>query len=181
MGLLGIIDDTTYTTTLQNITKSAGNDVWFRANVLANGGTNRALTLDLLQQSSDEAEKKGGRISIIVATYELRRKYADLLVADKRFVNKLSLDGGFSALEYSAGGEPIPFVVDRHSRDNMIFFIDESTLALYRASDFDWMDSDGNILSRVSGRDAYEATLFIYQNLGVTAPNRNTVLRDVTQ
>lgn len=181
MGLLGIIDDTSYTTILQGITKTAGNDTWFRANVIENSGNNRALTLDLMQQSSDAAEKKGGRISVICSNYELRRKYADLLVADKRFVNKLTLNGGFSALEYSAGGEPIPFVVDRHSRDNVLFFIDESTLSLYRASDFDWMDRDGNILSRVSGYDAYEAILYVYQNLGCSACNRNTVLRDITQ
>ena len=181
MGLKGIIDDTTYTTTLQGITKSAGNDTWFRANVLDNGGTNRALTLNLMQQASDEAEKKGGRISLIVSNFELRRKYADLLVADKRFVNQLRLNGGFSALEYSAGGEPIPYVVDKHAIKNTLMFVDESTLALYRASDFDWMDDDGNILSRVSGYDAYEAILYVYMNLGCTAPNHSTVLRDVTQ
>lgn len=181
MGVLGIIDDTSYVTILQGITRTDGNDTWFRANVLDNNGTNRGLTLDLMQESSDAAEKKGGRISLVCSNYELRRKYADLLVADKRFVNKLTLDGGFSALEYSAGGDPIPFVVDRHSRDNVLFFIDESTMALYRASDFDWMDRDGNILSRVSGYDAYEAILYVYMNLGCSAPNHSTVLRDITQ
>ena len=179
MGMLGVIDDTTYTSTLQSIDKTS--DTWFQANVLANAGTNRALTLDLMQRASDEAEIDGGRISLILSNYELRRKYADLLVADKRFVNKLTLDGGFSALEYSAGGEPIPYVVDRHGRANTIFFIDESTFAIYRASDFDWMDSDGNILSRVSGYDAYEAILAVYQNLGCSASNHNTVLRDLSQ
>ena len=179
MGLLGIIDNTTNTSTLQSIDKTV--DTWFQANVLHNSGTNRALTLDLMQQASDAAEIDGGRISLIASTYALRRKYADLLVADKRFVNKLTLDGGFSALEYSAGGEPIPFVVDKHARANTIFFIDESTLSIYRASDFDWMDQDGNILSRVSGYDAYEAILYVYQNLGCSAPNHSTVLRDLTQ
>lgn len=179
MGLLGIIDDATYVTTLQGVSRTTY--PWFKANVLDNSGTNRDLTLDLMQQSSDEAEKDGGKISLVVANYELRRKYADLLVHDKRFVNKLSLDGGFSALEYSAGGDPIPFVVDRHSRDNTIFFTDESSLAIYRASDFDWMDKDGAILSRVSGYDAYEAILYVYMNPGCTACNHNTVLRDITQ
>lgn len=179
MGLKGIVDDATYVTTLQGISRT--DYTWFKGNVLDNNGTNRALTLDLMQQSSDEAEKEGGRVSLIVSNYELRRKYADLLVADKRFVNKLTLDGGFSALEYSAGGEPLPFVVDRHSLDNTLMFLDESSLAIYRASDFDWMDSDGAILSRVSGLDAYEAILYVYQNLGCSACNHNTVLRDVTQ
>lgn len=179
MGLLGIIDNTTYTSTLQTIDKTS--DTWFQANVLSNSGVNRALTLDLMQQACDEAEKKGGRISIIISPYELRRKYVDLLVADKRFVDKLTLDGGFSAIAYSAGGEPIPFAVDKAARANTMFFVDESTLSIYRASDYDWMDSDGNILSRVSGYDAYEATLYVYQNLGCSAPNHSTVIRDLTQ
>lgn len=179
MGLLGIVDDATYITTLQNLSRTTY--PWFKGNVMDNGGTNRALTLDLMQEASDTAESKGGRISLVISNFELRRKYADLLVADKRFVNKLKLDGGFSALEYSAGGEPIPFVVDRHSRNNQLMFLDESTLAIYRASDFDWMDKDGNVLSRVSGTDAYEAVLYVYQNLGCTCPKFNTVIRDLTQ
>ncbi len=179
MGLKGIVDDATYVSTLQGLSRTTY--PWFEGNVLDNGGTNRALTLDLMQQSSDTAEKEGGGVSLIVSNYELRRKYADLLVADKRFVNKLTLDGGFSALEYSAGGEPLPFVVDRHALDNTMMFLDESTFAIYRASDFDWMDKDGNLLSRVSGYDAYEAILFVYQNLGCSTPKHNTVLRDITQ
>jgi len=179
MGLLGAIDDATYVSTFQGLSRTTY--PWMKSNVLANGGTNRDLTLDLMQQASDEAEIDGGRISLIISNYALRRKYADMLVADKRYVNRLTLDGGFSALEYSAGGEPIPFVVDRHAWPNQIAFLDESSLSLYRASDFDWMDSDGNILSRVSGYDAYEAILYCYANLGCTAPQHNTMLRDLTQ
>ena len=179
MGLRGIIDDATYVSTFQGLSRTTY--PWLNANVLDNSGTNRSLTLDLCQQASDAAEIDGGRISLVVSNYELRRKYADLLVGDKRFVNKLKLDGGFSALEYSAGGDPIPWVVDRHSWDNTVFFVDESSMAIYRASDFDWMDKDGNVLSRVADYDAYEAILYVYQTLGCSAPQHNTALRDVTQ
>ena len=86
-----------------------------------------------------------------------------------------SMDGGFEALDYN--GKPL--VVDRHMRPGGMYFLDESTLELYRMSDFDWMDEDGSVLSRVAGVDAYEATLFKYSTLGCSACNNNTELADL--
>lgn len=183
MGLTGIVDGlnsvgTRLLTTLQGITRST--NIWFEGNVLDNNGTNRKLSLTLMQQAFELGEIIGqGRCSVILAPYALRRSYLDLEVADRRFVDKMILDGGFSALEYSGGGEPVPMVVDYMANNNQIFFLDERTFAIYRASDFDWMDLDGAVLRKSIGLDQYEATAYAYMNLGCSAPNKNTVLRDV--
>lgn len=153
---------------------TAGNEFW-KANVLANGGTARKLTLDLMQQTWDTAEEEGGEISLIMTSRVQRRKYLSLVKADGRYVNTLTLDGGYDALEYN--GKPL--VVDRHALPGRMYFLDESTLALYRMSDVDWMDKDGAILSRVSGKDAYEAVLFMYATLGCRAANMNALLDDL--
>jgi hypothetical protein len=118
-----------------------------------------------MQQAWDGAEEEGGEISLLLTTRAVRRRYLALVRADGRFVNTMTLDGGFDALEYN--GKPL--VVDRHCLPNRIYFLDESTLAIYRMSDLDWMDDDGAILSRVSGYDAYEAVLYFYATMGCSA------------
>ena len=176
-GLKGVIDDGDNVSTFQSITRSS--NLWWKANVQesASAGNNYAISEDRMQECIDKSETEGGGdISLILTTHSIRRHYVDLLVGDKRFVNTLNLDGGFKAIEYSG----LPMAVDKDAVANTIFFADESTLKIYRASDFDWMDEDGAILSRVSGYDAYEAVLFLYANLGCDACAKNSVMRDVT-
>lgn len=183
MGLTGLIDGydsqgNQLLTQVQGINRVT--NIWSQGNVLDNNATLRALSLTLIQQAFELGEIIGqGRCSVILTTYALRRAYLALEVADRRFVDKMVLDGGFSALEYSGGGEPVPMVVDYMAPVNQMWFPDERTFAIYRASDFDWMDLDGAVLRKTTGVDQYEATAYSYMNLGCSAPNKNTVLRDV--
>ena len=177
MGLLGIVNnvntrDGQFVGALDRTV--AANGFWM-GNVLANGGAARNLSLDLMQQAFDASEIEGGEVSLIITSYEQRRRYLALVKADGRFVNNLKMDGGFDALDYNGKG----LVVDRHAQPGRILFLDESTLELYRMTDFDWMDQDGSVLSRVAGVDAYEATMFKYATLGCSACNNNTVLADL--
>ena len=48
-------------------------------------------------------------------------------------------------------------------------------------SDWEWMQEDGAVLFRVSGQDAYEATLFKYADLMTSARNRNGVCLQLTE
>lgn len=183
MGLTGLVDGydsqgALLVTTVQAINRTT--NLWWQGNVLDNNAVLRKLSLTLMQQAFELGEIIGqGRCSVIMSTYALRRSYLDLEVADRRFVDKMVLDGGFSALEYSGGGEPVPMVVDVMAPANQMWFLDERTFAIYRASDFDWMDLDGAVLRKSLGVDQYEATAYAYMNLGCTAANKNTVMRDV--
>lgn len=180
MGIKGIISDADPLSTVTAIDvgginrATAGNEFW-KANSVANAGTARKLTLDLMQYAWDMGEEEGGEVTLILTSRTQRRKYLALVKADGRFVNTLNLDGGFDALEYN--GKPL--VVEKYCPPDLMYFMDESTMAFYRMSDFEWMQSDGAILSRVSGYDAYEAVLYIYATLGCDAPNKNTVLKDL--
>ena len=176
MGLKGIVDDNTYVDTLHNLSRTSYS--WWNCSTHStddNSGTNRDLTLDLMQASLTAVEKNGGKTDLIVTTPDLRDSYAALLVADKRHVNTLDLDGGFKALEYSG----IPVVADRDCTENTMYFLDTSHLFLFQTQGWDWMDKDGAILSRVSGYDAYEAVLTWYANLGTDRPRAHSFLRDV--
>ena len=176
MGIKGIVDDTEYVTTLHGLSRDSY--AWWNCSTNSNddnSGTNRDLTLSLIQDSLTSVEKNGGKTDLIVTTPALRDTYASLLVADKRFVNKLNLDGGFKALEYSG----IPLVADPDATENTMYFLDLDHLFIMQTSDWDWMDQDGAVLNRVSDKDAYEAVLFWYANLATDRPRAHSFLRDV--
>lgn len=153
---------------------------WWVSQVFSNSGTKRDLSLSLMQDpmsaismNSDFTEKD---VEFMLCNYPIRDKYVSLLVADKRFVNTMTLDGGFKAVDFNG----TPLVPDPQCKRNTIFYIVPEALKLYRTSDFDWMQKDGAVLSRVAGYDAYEGILFGYMNLGTTARNAFGKLSDVT-
>jgi len=176
MGIKGIADDATYVTTLHGLSRSSY--AWWKCSTFTNddnSGTNRDLTLDLIQEGMTAVEKNGDTVKLILSGPDLRDSYAALLVADKRFVNTLELDGGFKALEYSG----VPWVSDVDVQPNTIFFLNTDRLFIMQMGDWDWMDEDGAVLSRVSGSDAYEAALFWYADFATDRPRSHSFLRDV--
>ena len=183
MGLLGLVDDGSvatrrFITTLQGIDRSvAANDFW-NASILNNSGTDRDISLDLIQEAMDEAEIQGdGEVTLWLTTYGLRRNILALMVADKRFVApyEMDLDGGFRALSYNG----VPIVPDRHAPKHTMFGLDEPTLKFYQMSDIEWLEEDGSVLNRVVDEPLYEATLFLYRELACTDPKNNVRIDDL--
>jgi len=151
------------------------------AQVVGNSGTNRALTFDLMQQPLDmiveNSDYLDTDVQFMLCSPGVRRKYVELLVADRRHVNTLTLDGGFKGLDYNG----IPLIVDPQCKKNRIYYINPESLRIMTMSDIDWMDKDGNVLSRSSGYDRYDATLYFYGDLACVTRNANGVLEDVTE
>ncbi len=155
-----------------------------------NNNTNRAISEMLIQDLLDAIEQKSGKKGenkslILETTYGVRKAYIDLLQADRRYTQPLKLVGGWQAIGYQAGNDLIPFIVDRHAMPNGILCLDRRFIQVYRASDFDWMDMDGNMFQRKidsNGRyDAYEAVMYCYQSLGCTSFKNQGALRDITE
>lgn len=173
MGMSGIFSNTKVLQTLDPATYA-----FWKANVLANGGTNRAISEILMQTAMDTTEQiSDGQVSAIYTSYGVRRAYQSALAALKQYTNPLQLKGGYTALDYN--GKPL--IADKDAPSNKLFFTDESKLKFYRMSDIEWMEEDGSILSRVSGEDAYEAVLFLYHELGCNMRNAQTMLSDITE
>lgn len=154
---------------------------FWAAQVYTNSGTKRDLSLALMQKPfsaiATNSDFNEDDVKFLLCSYGMRDKYVDLLVAEKRFVNTMKLDGGFSGVEYNG----IPLVPDPQCRKNTIFYIVPESLRIFRTSDFDWMDRDGAVLARVPDYDQYDAILFHYGNLGTTARNANGILGDVNE
>ena len=93
-----------------------------------------------------------------------------------RFVNTKQLAGGFSSLSFDTGGGPINLASDRHAPYGKVFFIDKGHIKLYSPADWDFLQRDGLTIRLVSGKDAYEAVLFRYANIGTDRRNSSAVM-----
>jgi hypothetical protein len=124
----------------------------------------RVLTLITTNTAYDESQVK-----FLLCHPFTKDKFVELMLNERGFVNEMTLDGGFEAVLYNKK----PLVADPQARRGRISFIVPESLAIFRTSDFEWMEDDGAVLSRVSGQDAYEAILFHYGDLACLARNAN--------
>lgn len=154
---------------------------WWTAAVYANSGTNRALSFALMQKplskiaiSSDFGEDG---VKFLMSNVFVRDEYVKLCLVEKRFVNKLNLDGGWEGIEFNGK----PYVVDPQCRRNVIYYVTPETMSIFRMADFSFMERDGSMFSRVSNTDAYEAVMFAYMDLGCRVRNGNGILKDITE
>jgi len=143
----------------------------------------RSLSFMLMQKVFDAVERNVGMEdgmsgpNVMFTTRAIRREYFDLCASDRRYINTIDFDGGgnWKGLEYNG----IPILVDNDAIDGEIYFLTTQHLSKYRMSDWSWMQKDGAVLSRISGYDAYEAILYIYEELGCKRRNSQGVLCDI--
>ncbi len=149
---------------------------------LDNSGTNRLLTELLAAKAIHQNSINGGEdFDFIITSDGVMRSYSQNLTAIKRFPNVMELKGGWKALSVSAGGGDIPLMWDRDAPNNRAYCINRGHLKQHQASDWEWMDEDGAVLSRVPGEDAYGATMFKYHELTTDKRNAHTVILDLLE
>ena len=112
-----------------------------------------------MQEVIDRIETRSGSdIDFLMASYGVRRAYIYLFQFGQRTVNTLDLEGGFKALDYNG----IPLIADKYQKEGTIDFLSTKNFTLNRLHDWDWLDKNGNILSRISNSAIYEAILSFY-------------------
>lgn len=161
--------------------KTVAANAYWAAQVYGNSGVNRPLAFEDMQEvldsiaiNSSTTEKD---IGLILMNYPVRRSYYKLCIAERRHINTMDLDGGWKALDFNG----MPLMVDAYCKRNRIYFINFDTMGFLQTADWDWMDKDGSYLTRKSGADAYQATLFMYGNLACYMRNGNGLLDDLIE
>jgi hypothetical protein len=147
----------------------------------AAGTQNRALTLDLMANVDMQIAKNGGKTAWILTTYPIQYKYGLMMQSLVRFVNKLTLDGGWEGLDYF--GKPI--IADPWGYPNLMYWMDPSAFVWLEDNQPGWLDKDGNILRyQVSAGDygdAVEATWAWYANIAIKSRRGNGVLAQIDE
>lgn len=152
----------------------------WKATVNANGGTNRALSEGLMIKLTDDVRVNGGQTSLFLTSLGVRRAYFQLLVQQRRYTDTKEFNGGIRGLAFNNGRE-IPVVEDVDAPPNKIWGLDESSLTIYRSSDWSWLDLDGDVWKWLADYDAFQAVLHSYWELGVNRRNANALLSDITE
>ena len=178
MGLLGIIDDSTYLLTFENI----NNDTYpqWRANVLGNSGVTRELSIDLMLQALDVTRVVSGKTpNRMIMGLGQRRKYANLLMGDVRFQPTV-LKGGYETLTFAGGDGTVGMVIDPMCQNEHIFLEPAGTIQRYEMTPLGWGNMDQQWHQR-SGYDEFDSFLRLYTNLGTEQRNCLTLIKDLTE
>lgn len=147
----------------------------------SNSGTNRQLTDTLVETVVDDIHLDGdGDPDLLITSHGVRRSYANQLKSQKRFANTTELKGGWKALEIDVGDTTLALMADRDCPLNTAFLLDTDKIKQYQMSDWEFMEEDGHVLFRVSGYDAYEATLFKYHEQATDERNAHGKIVDLS-
>lgn len=132
----------------------------------------RSVSETLLASLMHNTAIQGGEdLDLFITSDGVHRAFAAQLEAQKRFPNTLELKGGYRSLAVNAGGGEVGLIWDRDAPSNLVYGLNTNHLFQHSMSDWEWMQEDGAVLSRVTGTDAYEAVLFKYHEL--TSDKRN--------
>lgn len=175
VGLATLVDDTSVVHELD----PAVEPTW-KSSVNDNAGVNRALSESLLITETDNVRVRGGKTSLLLYSLGVRRAYFNLLSQQRRYPSTTSFAGGLTGLAFHNGRE-IPCIEDVDCPDNTIYGLNEDTFKIYREGDWSWMDRDGSIWKWVNDKDAYEAIIHQYWEIGTQRRNANFVIKDITE
>lgn len=136
------------------------------------------ISENAMQEMIDLCETRtGSKINYLEGSLGVRRAYIDYLSANKQITNTLDLKGGWTALSYNG----IPFVGDKYVPSGVLDMLDLNDWAMYQMSEYEWLDADGAMLTRVADKAAWEATLVKYCDLGCQRPRGQARLSSITE
>ncbi len=152
---------------------------WLNGRVTALGG--EISETDIQKEIDGVETTSGSETNFLFCSKGVMRAYQNLQTAMKQHVNTLDLKGGFSALSYSGGGKPIALISDKYMPAGMMLGLDLNDWKMYQMKDWDWMDKDGAVLTRVANHAAYEATMLKYCDIGCQRPRGQWLLTGITE
>jgi hypothetical protein len=156
----------TSATAFGGITPTGANSFWDNLRDTTGG----ALAVDNMMKAWNQVRIAGGDVTHMITSYGLQRAYFNLLQGQVRYVEPLRIKGGFESLEFMSK----PLVADLDAPFGNIYFIDTKWLKVFSNRDWHFLDKDGDTLKWVPDRDAWQAVLARYLNLG--ASRRNTLM-----
>lgn len=167
MGILGIVDSTTYVSNVFGIDRSLAANQFFRSTIMSNVGL---INGDVLQRGIDNAEEVSGEvIDQFICHVSVRREILKLTEADRRYQGSSqpqNFDGGTKAgafkSEYTFNG--IPVKIDKDFAYGALVGVNKGHLFWIPEVEGEWADEDGTVLFRVANKDNYEARYRVYEN-----------------
>ena len=170
VGLLALIDDSTYVTTVNNVNRSTY--PIFNSVVIPSVGP---MSADIIQRGLDVADQLGeAEIKHLISHHSVRRAYITMMDADRRYMGgdlKKPDAGTIAAKQKDLTFGEINWMVDKDAPYSTLFGLDPSSFTRWVEVEGEWADDDGTILLRLVDQDAYEARYRIFDNFSLDRPN----------
>ena len=157
---------------------------WWKSQIVtpqatANGAGTRALAFDDIQIALNKVRTAGGTPTAMITSLGVHREFYNLftnmVTYNDRDQSGLDYGAGFRTLTYNG----MPVVADIDAPWGEMFILDESTLKVFSDQDFHFLDADGQTLRQSGDKDAFEAVMVRYMNMGATRRNNQVVMRDI--
>lgn len=172
-GLEALVDNDN---TIMSCDRSLSTNEYFRS-VLQSATGGLVDEMEMQEVMDDINDKSGKDVDLIITTKAVRRKYAAILVPDKRYSNTIDLKGGFKALDFAG----TPLYVDKDCTAGTMYFLVTSVLERHYMSDWEFMSEDGRVLHAVPNYDAYEAVLYCDHQFVTSQGNALGKLYNITE
>jgi hypothetical protein len=154
---------------------------WWKGHVLANGGVNRALSVNLLLNTIKALRKKGKYPDRAVADLDQEQAYYNLLQGQVRFAGDSELAAG-NTIGLQLGKIKSGFVGDPDCPPNRVFIFHGEALQMYSAGPVAWQNqtTGGDILAWSQDYDAFVARAAKYFQLGTDRRTSTAALMDLS-
>lgn len=118
---------------------------------------------DSIQEVLDNIEENyGSSPNLIIASYDMRRKYLEYIRTNSLNIDHKEIEAGFSSITYNG----IPMYVEKFAPNGKSYFVNTDDFKLVQLNDWSWIEGNaGNILHQTAGKATYFATLVKYCNL----------------
>jgi hypothetical protein len=123
-----------------------------------------SLSDALIEELIDEVDINSplGAPNYAISDHRQARAYSATLTGQRRFTSGETLKGGFKGIEIGTGSGSLMLSTLRDCPVQTFFALNTEALSLHEASDWEFMEEDGNVLDRITDKDGYGATLFKY-------------------
>lgn len=133
-------------------------------------------SIDWLKAIHDIDNFTGERPDFIVCNSDMAQVFYEEQLAYKTNIDYMDVKGGYRKMSFQG----IPISDEKYMPSGISYLLTLKYLTLGQLADWDWMDDDGKILSRVTDRAAYEATLVKYAELLCTKPAAQAAITGVS-
>ena len=120
--------------------------------------------------------RTGAVIDFIICDDGSARAFQYMQQVFKRNTEYTKLKGGYEVMSYNK----IPITKSKYCRKQSMYMLAKKDWKVHRLGDWEWLDADGAVLSRVPGKAAWQATLTFYGDLGCSRPGGQVLLTGIT-
>jgi hypothetical protein len=161
----------------------ASTNTWWQAQSVtpeatANASGTRAVSFDDIQKALNKVRVAGGTPTAIVTSLGVQREIYSLFQTGPVYTENIATpdySAGFRTLTYAG----LPIVADIDAPYGTMYILDESTLKVFSDQDFHFLDADGQTLRQAGDKDAFEAVMVRYMNMGATRRNNQCVMTNI--